>query len=205
MWNQVYNKSFPQRLKPNCVCIPNFPSKKVYACVRCDLNTSGHCKPSDSDLRSLWMMASPLEWLSFPERQTISPCQRAGHANGFSVKDVRALVVVAVGAWKKATHLSALIAVKTSSSWVYRQAGGTGALWEVLLSWPWFLLLLPPSGPEEVGCKMDTRWKRHNREAEQEEEGAEHGAWWATWLPAQVLLLYLPCHMSKYYLTVDVR
>ena len=41
------------------------------------------------------MTASPLESLSFPERPTISPCQRASGANGFSVKDVRALVRVA--------------------------------------------------------------------------------------------------------------
>lgn len=46
------------------------------------------------------MTASPLQLLSFPERPTISPCQRAGRANGFSVKDVRALVPVAEeGQW----------------------------------------------------------------------------------------------------------
>lgn len=33
-----------------------------------------------------------------------------------------------MGAWKRATQLSALIAMKTPSSWVYRVAGGIGAL-----------------------------------------------------------------------------
>lgn len=78
-----------------------------------------------------------------------------------------------VGAWKRATQPSALIAMKTPSSWVYGVAGGTGALWEVLLSWPQFVLAPdPPSGPREVGCKMDTRWRRNNRDVEQREEGA---------------------------------
>lgn len=56
------------------------------------LITSGHFKTALSDLRSLEMTALPLELLSFPGRPTISPCQRASCANGFSVKDVRALV-----------------------------------------------------------------------------------------------------------------
>ena len=39
---------------------------------------------------------------------------------------------------------------------------------------------------------MDTRWKKHNREAEQEEaEGVEHGAWWVTWLAAWTMLFYV--------------
>lgn len=38
---------------------------------------------------------------------------------------------------------------------------------------------------------MDTRWNKHNRKAEQEEEGAEHGAWWASWPAAQALLCYV--------------
>lgn len=46
------------------------------------------------------MTALPLDLLSFPERATISPCQRASRANGFSVKDVRASVPgVEEGQW----------------------------------------------------------------------------------------------------------
>jgi len=76
------------------------------------------------------MTASPLDTLSFPERQTISPCQRATRPNGFSVKDVRVLVLVMVeDQWVPGKEpLSTLIAMKTPSSLVYKVAGGIGTL-----------------------------------------------------------------------------
>lgn len=61
------------------------------------------------------MTALPLELLSFPRRPTISPCQQASSANGFSVKDVRARAPGAEeGQWAsgKEPLISALIAIQ---------------------------------------------------------------------------------------------
>lgn len=141
------------------------------------------------------MVAQLLHPLSFPERPTISPSQRGSRANGVSVKDVRARLPRRrgrpVGAWKRATQPSALIAMKTPSSWVYGVAGGTGALWEVLLSWPRFCLL--PTLPE--GHKRwAAKWTPDGRgiTGMQSSRRREHLGW-----------MHVPCcsvlhgHMSK--------
>lgn len=75
-----------------------------------------------------------------------------GHANGVMWKTCKlggSGCGRPAGAWKRATQLSALIAMKTPSRCVYGEAGGTGARWECLLSW-----LCPPRGLE----RWDVKW-----------------------------------------------
>ncbi len=54
---------------------------------------------------------------------------------------------------------------------------------------------------------MDTRWRKYNRAAEQQEEWVQHGAWWVTW-PAEGALMV--CVVWTYAnvlseMTADVR
>lgn len=140
-------------------------------------NTSGHCKPTVWDLRASKQWHSCHIHCHFLRGQQLASASGAVVLNGVSVKEERAPLPRRrgrpVGAWKRATQPSALIAMKTPPSWVYGVAGGTGALWEVLLSWPQFVLAPdPPWGPREVGCEMDTRWRRNNRDAEQRGGGS---------------------------------